>query len=78
VSDSEWLPIETAPRDGTVVKLMCESSPTTGVQVMYWSEKNRRWEGMAFTVMRPVRVHWNETGDQPTHWMPLPPDEEQS
>ena len=67
-----WLPIETAPKDGTRIMVFC---PWVGVcgpanwDVCWFAKKPR-----------PFWTHWGERiwgtsrerEDQPTHWMPLP------
>lgn len=62
----EWQPIETAPRDGTVI-------------LAYWPSSS--W-GDGYTYIHPVVFYdgqwihdWDrdeETTLDPTHWMPLP------
>lgn len=65
---TQWQPIETAPKDGTIVLVF---SPTDGTHSatfeVYWSKKC--WN-----------VAWNDCGRDGdveiynvTHWMPLPP-----
>ena len=64
----DWQPIETAPRDGTLI-LVC----TRGYQrirsmmTTFWSEASAKRFGAKFG--------WYHEGDgaiTPTHWMPLP------
>ena len=59
----EWQPIETAPKDGTVVLIY---SPADGVMSshLHWGN----WQGM---VWRSVG-HVDFERSKPTHWMPLP------
>lgn len=55
-----WMPIETAPRDGSEVL-----ANTTGLGriVVYWDDDESQWgTGLGY-------LH----RDAPTHWMPLPP-----
>lgn len=63
---SKWQPIETAPRDGTIV-LLANSASWVGTGY-YHFEDNRGWF-MAGT-------HWTDYCDGSitgtTHWMPLP------
>lgn len=61
----EWQPIETAPKDGTVVMGFDEKLPTRGLSPPIACI---RWFDTAW---------WGTTGDsivmlRPTHWMPLP------
>jgi hypothetical protein len=61
-SEQGWMPIESAPRDGTAVLAWCDDW-------LYWGH---------FGVMAYDGVHemWMETGfavqPAPTHWQPLP------
>ena len=66
-----WQPIETAPKDGTWILLAGDSGYTTTpfrVSVCQWSFDTyhsfwRDHSGDGFL----------DDGDEPTHWMPLPP-----
>jgi hypothetical protein len=61
---SEWLPIETAPTDGTFV-LLWAANESECAMVGYFG---RRWE----------LAHCDCAPFTPTHWMPLPdPPKEQ-
>jgi hypothetical protein len=74
----QWMPIETAPKDGKLVLLSggketyyggCfpSTAECTGTRLGYWSERNNCWE-----------EHNTETQNdpattlEPTHFMPLP------
>jgi hypothetical protein len=67
-----WLPIETAPKDGTKVMVAC---PWLGVCGPANWNKNEYAKKP-----RPYWTHWGERtwgtllirGDQPTHWQPMP------
>ena len=59
---SPWLPIESAPKDGTVILL---SETERGEAKVFAAEFNEDW-GL-FT------VHIDGAPLFPTHWMPLPP-----
>lgn len=72
----QWYPIETAPKDGTMI-LVCAYSPD---HPQYYSPRSGCWatyhpnaKGKAF--WRTDRI----CGDKmnPTHWMPLPDVPEQ-
>lgn len=79
-----WQPIETAPRDGTVVKLLIPYEPSIFSEeqcadVGYWQD----WSQAS---MKRMGMDWEKWGGgcwrfngddgefdiQPTHWMPLP------
>lgn len=72
----EWMPIETAPKDGTRVLIYMPESSSRKVQEAYWAqpfegaEDDQCWwstpygpAGRGYTIL-PKAV---------THWMPLPP-----
>jgi hypothetical protein len=76
MSTQGWLPIETAPRDGTLVDLWMKGPDNPGErQADCWYENGNWWqefgrEGPAHPASR--------LGDEPTHWrhLPEPPAEE--
>jgi hypothetical protein len=65
---TDWQPIETAPKDGTVIDLWCwpyngQARRMTG----YWWVRGVGWR----TDLREndiAKSKWNK----PTHWMPMP------
>ncbi|TDR90351.1 hypothetical protein [Enterovirga rhinocerotis] len=73
----DWRPIETAPRDGTVVELMHEDvgsyrmrwnpigdNPLVSLEIGLWKAPDE-----SFT--------WCEdSGHGPSHWRPAPPEDE--
>lgn len=67
----QWQPIETAPKDGTSVRLLSER----GNDVGYWCDYSGR-EPAAKDPESGEVLHgeWStELGNgEPTHWMPLP------
>lgn len=71
----EWQPIETAPKDGTVILgalIFQDTGDEDGIYTIRWHEPWRQW------VMAQCLVGFTNTGDQGdnscvTHWMPLPP-----
>ena len=68
-----WQPIETAPKDGTIVRLRCETRPDFSEPIMYWDKRRKRWAGFAYAIARRYRTFWDPELPQPTHWCPLPP-----
>jgi hypothetical protein len=60
---SEWQPIETAPKDGTVFLGYWKKNGSLGVRVVY-------------AVRTDTGFYWNDYSTQEmlllTHWMPLP------
>lgn len=78
---SEWLPIETAPKNGTDILLLFETRGRRFAHIGYYvSEKTVRFDKIVSEYMG-----WR-TGDtlvaltrlEPTHWAPLPPFENAS
>lgn len=77
---NEWQPIETAPRDGTLIlvtgsRYMDEHLPN--ISITKWISKiEERWELVTRTRQELIKVdesHWDyDCGIFPTHWMPLP------
>jgi len=73
-----WLPIETAPKDGTRILLFREGQQYVG----RWYPVYETWgvaaqrepgEWGSFTSIGECRVGQVKFWDGPTHWMPLPP-----
>ena len=64
----EWQPIETAPKDGTLVLLYAQGTLASGV---YEAGDWYFWEGEIVDCEGRLN-HWIK-GFGPTHWMPLPP-----
>jgi hypothetical protein len=60
----EWRPIETAPRDGTLLRTL-HPKLAPKVRVGFWRRKAGRWGYERSNNM-------SEPRNQPTHWMPLP------
>ena len=63
----EWQPIDTAPKDGTVVLALTVEAQNPSARVSWFEggEWLRVWKPEKFVVAGP-------TGWWPTHWMPLP------
>lgn len=65
---SEWLDIESAPKDGTFVRLRSEKYAPDAL--FWWEKESDRWETILFAVARTVDGWWSEDVEQPTHWKP--------
>ena len=74
----EWLPIDTAPKDGT--EILLTAFEDDGAQFETWP---MRWAHIQRNGLFPGRIGmwthvsgitWNDDslGAGPTHWMPLP------
>jgi hypothetical protein len=65
----KWLPIETAPKDGTMV-LVNDTTPWWTPWVAASYTEGDEWSGWVYddATMRAS----NPLGPNPTHWMPLP------
>lgn len=68
VVDAPWLPIDTAPKDGThILILVLEDNGTGEMEVVRWSTEWSHWRTDS----------WDDGGYdaelRPTHWMTLPP-----
>jgi len=58
----EWMPIETAPRDGRIILVSFpDPSRLHGQFVAYWCDECDEWKFHVAGVVRGA-----------THWMPLP------
>ena len=63
MSDREWQPIETAPKDGRLVLIRTAAGDEwAGTFTAHWSRHSNGW------FYSDHRTH-----PRPTHWMPLPP-----
>lgn len=69
-NEEEWLPIETAPHDGTVVELLGENGR---LDIGAWSEFSEFFDRKAFGIADDVTGEFaTEYGEGPhTHWRPL-------
>jgi len=64
---NDWNPIETAPRDGTLVRLR---SPKHGQvnALWHWDYLNDRWVTRIPGMMGILNATWDENDQQPTEW----------
>lgn len=63
-----WLPIETAPKDGTEVLLFCPDDQPQIVSCKYWLGYSPGWMFTDDTLANIAE----EGPENPTHWQPLP------
>jgi hypothetical protein len=66
----EWQPIETAPLDGTPVRLKSENFAPA--EAFWWSDKFAVWQTRVFAVAASYSAWWDELAEQPSHWKPIP------
>lgn len=77
---SEWKPIETAPRDGTVVQITAFESNGEPYEIhtMQWGHIQKNWlfapGQVGMWVSPPGDYTWREGDGGPTHWRPSPPE----
>jgi hypothetical protein len=60
----QWMPIETAPKDGTDI-LVAYGSSVGWMNIVKWHEKKSGWRWVCSYTHKRL---WNN----PTHWLPLP------
>ena len=65
-------PIDTAPRDGTLIFVSRSDHPEWGEQLMEWNAKKKLWEGMVFAPIGPRVTYWDRDLPQPDQWRAVP------
>ena len=66
---SEWRPIETAPKDGTILRVKNDAWMRHGLQSVMRARFSRgEWE----KVPKGLTLSGPEHVEDPTHWQPLP------
>ncbi len=72
--DDRWLPIETAPKDGTKILALCHPTFVESGKPMSFSYINVVW--WRADRFKDSQWKWrhslNDSAAEPTHWMPLP------
>lgn len=75
---SEWRPIETAPRDGSVILIagghddQLDCTDDVGMQAFMRSPARAMWRGDSWVVAFAEACYVAVGREAPTHWMPLP------
>lgn len=80
VAGAAWLPIESAPRDGTIIDAWIDGEFSGRRTDISWREPtdSEWWVHGSDTIETPEAT-WHDcfgplgSWEQPTHWMPLPP-----
>lgn len=65
-----WQPIETAPKDGTLILVYGKGEYWAGQAVVAWSDFMEEWLGTIGDAAGWARIFHGDT--QPTDWQPLP------
>lgn len=72
---NEWQPIETAPKDGTPLRVMYDNDPSMVEDGVYWQAEGRHCMLGRRAGSFPPGWTSFEAGnlpvDPPTHWVPL-------
>lgn len=71
---SEWLDIESAPKDGSYIDVW--TSYDERVTDVVWRKNRLRWEH--WSIGGFDTMEWVKVDGKPTHWMPTPKSPEQS
>lgn len=72
---ADWQPIESAPRDGTRLRLGHEMD-VSSMKIGAFCETHGHWDGERWITSSFFIIPGGRYGlatGQPTHWMPLPP-----
>lgn len=74
MNTNEWQPIETAPKDGTMILTYRDSATVPVILSTYWFEKDEHYDGRSgwYHSQNSVGAYLLDDWETPTHWMPLP------
>ena len=63
----ELLPIECAPKDGTIINLFNTEFDVN--MTAYWNKKRKQWEGTTYGTLGVIKIKWDKDSHiQPTHF----------
>lgn len=64
-----WYPIETAPKDGSIVRLRDKDQLYN--YVMAWNKAENRWHGLSFGILGSSKTTWDEVFAAIHEWAPV-------
>lgn len=70
----DWKPIETAPKDGTMILTYRDSATVPIILSVHWNEYNEYSDCPSgwYHSRNSVGAYLLDDCETPTHWMPLP------
>lgn len=74
MTEHQWQPIETCPRDGTEFQAWVFDPSRLAHEMRGWWEPKCRFDGDTFEIWTRVDYDMDgwESGYRATHWLPLP------
>jgi hypothetical protein len=75
---ADWMPIETAPKDGTRILVVNKDEGADSIEITEWYSLGHdvyreRPDGLYERHHETYAEGWNGNGHRATHWQPLPP-----
>ena len=76
VPGPQWQPIESAPKDGNPPIFIAQFNPETGELISLDADGIYEMESESWEMPRQYRIwkSWLGLVEEPTHWMPMPPN----
>lgn len=72
-SNGGWMPIESAPKDGTPILAISKNAPYPSPDIAHWSDEDRCFRGGYQDDWASLAARGFKTWfDAATHWQPLP------
>lgn len=69
--ENKWLPIKSAPRDGSKMLVYVPTESRT-IRIASWDDERYATDPKPFFTYGSWKGKRSERKHQPTHWMPLP------
>lgn len=69
---NEWLPIETAPKDGTMIIGICNGWVDESITITWYNKKSYTKKFGTTIIKRTKGWQKGLKKVNPTHWIPLP------